>query len=313
MFDQSMTTQTVGVGADYQSANPTYEWWIAFKPQVFVFERARDRLSVHGWTNLYLELTDSDSTSERRELLLGPTYLWSAYARTLYERGAYKTTVAAGPRLTLPTDKAARSAGQYFILGASVGGAQTLPLLGSGARALRGLRLGTSVVYNHPFWRATTPVNDEIHQLRQDLGGRTIIDDQLRGGMNVKHALNLYFTADLHVLSRLDLAASYVLLNQWTYEPTPVVIPTLTGPVVPAGIADPTSYRVTTWLTTSLDWAATSDLVVSLGYLNRASQIGADGTRRNPLWSPEARVFVSLLCKLDALYGRVTHRSFPTD
>jgi hypothetical protein len=314
LFDQSMTTQTAGIGADYQSANPTYEWWIAFKPQFFLFERAKDRLTVNLWTNLYLELTNSDTTTERHEVLLGPTYLWSAYGRTLIERGGYKTTLTAGPRVTLPTDKAARDAGQYFILGASLGGAQAFPLRGKTARALRGLRLGASAVYNHPFWAATTPVNDEIHQVRQDLGGRTIIDDQLRGPMNPKHALNLYFTGDLQILPRLAFAASYVLLQQWSYDPTPAVVPTMTGPVVVGpGIADPTTYRVTTWLTSSFDYSLTNELLVSLGYLNRAGQLGPDGTRRNPLWSPEARLFLTVTCRLDAFYGRLTHRPFASD
>jgi hypothetical protein len=314
LIDQSMTTQTAGIGADYQSANPTYEWWIAFKPQVFLFERAKDRLSINLWTNLYLELTNSDTTTEKRELLLGPTYLWSSYARTLAERGGYKTTVTAGPRLTLPTDEAARAAGQYFVLGAGLGGAQAFPLRSKDARVLRGLRLGASAIYNHPFWAATTPINDDIHQLRQDLGGRTIIDDQLRGPLNAKHALNLYFTGDLQILSRLAFAASYVLLQQWSYEPTPAVVPTMTGPVVVGpGIADPTTYRVTTWLTSSFDYALTNELLVSLGYLNRALQLAPDGTRRNPFWSPEARLFLTVTCRLDAFYARVTHRPLASD
>ena len=314
LFDQSITTQTVGIGADYQSANPTYEWWLALKPQYFLFERAKDRLSVNLWTNLYLELTNSDSTTEKRELLVGPTYLWASYGRTLVDRGAYKTTLTAGPRVGLPTDKAARDAGQYFVLGASLGGAQSLPLLGKNARALRGLRLGASAVYNHPFWAATTPTNDAIHQLRQDLGGRTIIDDQLRGTLNPKHALNLYFTGDVQILSRLTFAASYVVLQQWSYEPTPATVPTLTGPVaVSPGVADPTTYRVTTWLTSSFDYALANDLEVSFGYLNRASQLAPDGTRRNPFWSPEARLFLTVTCRLDAFYGRLTHRAFASD
>ena len=314
LFDQSISTQTAGIGADYQSANPIYEWWIAFKPQYFLFERAKDRLSLNLWSNLYFELTDSDTTTTRREPLLGPTYLWSAYGRTLVDRGGYRTTLSAGPRVTLPTDKAARSAGQYLGLGATLGGAQTFPLRGKDARVLRGLRLGASAIYNHPLWRANTPVNDDIHQLRQDLGARTIVDDQLRGTLNAKHALNLYFTGDLQILPPLAFAASYVLLQQWSYEPTPAVVPTATGPVVVGpGIADPTTYRVTTWLVSSFDYSLTNELMLSLGYLNRASQLAPDGTRRNPLWSPDARLFLTVTCRLDAFYARVTRRAFTRD
>ena len=39
--------------------------------QVFLFERAKDRLSVNLWTNLYLELTNSDTTTKQREFLMG--------------------------------------------------------------------------------------------------------------------------------------------------------------------------------------------------------------------------------------------------
>ena len=132
--------------------------------------------------------------------------------------------------------------------------------------------------------------------------------------MNPKHALNLYFTGDVQILSRLTFAASYVVLQQWSYEPTPVTVPTLTGPVaVSPGVADPTTYRVTTWLTSSFDYALANDLEVSFGYLNRASQLAPDGTRRNPFWSPEARLFLTVTCHLDAFYGRLTHRAFASD
>ena len=42
LFDQSVTTQTVGVGQDYQSRNDLYEWWFAFKPRYFLFEKEKE-------------------------------------------------------------------------------------------------------------------------------------------------------------------------------------------------------------------------------------------------------------------------------
>src|SRR5262245_12688138 len=62
LFDQSVTTQTLGAGGDYQSYDPTYEWWIAFKPRYTLFETARNAVSLNLWMNAYLELTNSDST-----------------------------------------------------------------------------------------------------------------------------------------------------------------------------------------------------------------------------------------------------------
>ena len=308
-FDQSATTQTLGLGADYQSPDPTYEWWFAFRPRYFIRETDHDALSVNGWLNLYLELTNSDTTTRMREWLLGPTYLWSTYARTVRDRGGYKTIVSAGPRLILPTDKAARDSGLLLGAGASAGVAQTFPLRGTGSRTLRGGRVGLTGIYNHPFNRATSPVNDGIHQLRQDVAGRTVISDQLRGEMNVENAFTLSFYGDLQVLRRVNVSASYVILNSWLYTPSNAPIcSTLTSCVTPLGVDNPSTYRVSTWLTASVGYDVTDELSLAVGYYNLASQIGPDGTRRDPLWSPSARLFLTTTGNLDAIYERLSGR-----
>lgn len=308
-FDQSATTQTLGVGGDYQSANPTYEWWLAFKPRYFLYEKNADAVSLNLWMNLYLELTNSDTTTRLREWLLGPTYLWATYAHTLRDQRGYRTVVSVGPRLIIPTDKAARDSGQILGAGASAGASQTFPLRGGGARVWRGARLGVSATFLHPFNRATAPVNDGIHQLRQDVAGRTVISDQLRGEMNVKSALSLSVYGEVQVLRRLDLSASYVVLNSWTYAPSDAPIcSTLTGCVAPISVDDPTTYRVSTWLTASVGYDVTDELSLSLGYYNLASQIGPDGTRRSPIWSPSARFFLTAVGNLDAIYQRLRGR-----
>jgi hypothetical protein len=308
LFDQSVTTQTVGVGADYQSANPTYEWWLALKPRYFVYETRATAVSVNLWANLFLELTNSDTTTRRREAVIGPTYLWASYARTLRARGGYKTTFTIGPRVTLPTDKVARNSGQILGAGATAGLTQAFPLRGTSARALRGARLSVGAIYNHPFTRATTGVNDDLRWTRQDVAGRPILSDQLTGAALVRHALNASLSVELDVLPRLTLSASYVLLNAWLQPPPGrsncVVI--LTGCDQPIEVVDPTTFRVSTWGTAAISYDVVDDLSVSLGYYNLASQIGSDGARRNPLWSPAARFFLSLTGNLDVVYARLT-------
>lgn len=312
LFDQSVTTQTVGVGADYQSANPTYEWWVALKPRYFVYETRSTAVSVNLWANLFLELTNSDTTTRRREAVVGPTYLWASYARTLGARRGYKTTFTIGPRATVPTDKAARGAGQVLGVGGTAGVTQAVPLRGSSAFALRGARLSVGAIYNHPFVRATTGVNDDLRRTRQDVGGRPVVSDQLTGTALVEHALNVSLSAEVDLLPRLNVSASYVVLNAWVY-PFPsgggsgcVVI--LTGCDRPIEIADPATFRVNTWGTAAVTYDVVDDLSVSFGYYNLASQLGLDGHRRNPLWSPAARFFLSLTGNLDVTYARLTGR-----
>jgi hypothetical protein len=306
LFDQSVTTQTIGVGKDYQSRNDLYEWWFAFKPRYYLFEKEKEALSLHLWMNLYLELTNSDTTTTRHEPVVGPTTLWATYAYTLYEREGYRSVVSMGPRATLPTDRASRSAGQLFGLGAMASATQSLPIAPKDAKALTSARLGFTAIYMHPFNRATTPVNGDIEQARQDVAGRSIVSDQLRPGMNVANSLTLLFTGGVQILPRLGFGASYVLSNSWTYAPKDVPICTVQPTCSePTSLGEPASFRVNTWALASLDYDAFDEMTVSLGYYNLTSQIGADGQRRNVLYSPEARFFLTLTGNLDVIYDRL--------
>lgn len=309
LFDQSVTTQTMGIGKDYQSRNNVYEWWFAFKPRYYLFEREKEALSLYLWMNLYLELTNSDTTTTQREPVIGPTTLWALYSYTFYEQEGYRTAVNIGPRATLPTDRASLNAGQLFGLGAMGAVTQTLPLAPQGAKALTSLRLGASAIYLHPFNRATTPVNGDIEQPRQDIAGRSILSDQLRPGMNIANSLTLLFTAGVQLLPRLGFGASYVLANSWAYAPKDIPIctvhPTCTEPT---SLGEPPSFRVNTWALASLDYEALDEMTVSLGYYNLTSQIGPDGQRRTPLYSPDARFFLTLTGNLDIIYERLTSK-----
>jgi hypothetical protein len=304
-LDQSVTTQTVGIGADYQSANSLYEWWVAVRPSYALYEDAHQSLSIKAWANLYYELTNSDTTTYANEPVIGPTFVWASYTRKLRDRDGFKTSFGVGPRFTLPTDKAARDTGQYLVAGAMGSLSQTLPLRRDGGTFFDELRLGFEVTYGHPITSATTPVNGGLQRTRQDLGGRTFLSDQLSPGTNVNHALNVYFSGDVRILPNLSWNVTYVLLNSWMYAPTDARVCTPTGCVTPQGIDDPTTFRPSTWTVTSLDFDPSPEVTLSLGYYNRATQLGPNGERRSALWSPDARFFLSVVAKLDAIYERL--------
>jgi hypothetical protein len=308
-FDQSMTTQTIGVGGDYQSSDPTYEWWIAFKPRYYLRERPADSLSVNLWMNLYLELTNSDTTTRYHELLLGPTYLWATYARTLRERGEYKTVATIGPRVTIPTDKASRDISEVVGLGVTGGVSQTFRLHGKDARTLRGARLALGVIYNHPFDRTTTATSGELERLRQEVNGLTILDNQTSFEPNVANELTVSTAGDLQILKRLGLSLSFVWLSKWRYaavKADAIGIADLPNPYPPMTNANPTTYEVHTWLTAAVSYDALDELSLSLGYYNLANQLAPDGTRRSPFWSPSARFFLTATTNLDVLYRRLS-------
>jgi hypothetical protein len=303
LFDQSMTTQTVGVGTAYQSYDPTYEWWVALKPKYALYQRGKNAVTANLWVNAYLELTNSDTTTQGHELLLGPTYLWANYARSVRDRGGYKTAATIGPRFTFPTDKAAYDAGQVLGAGAIGSLSQTFPLAGPGARAFTGARLGVGNTYTHAFDQCAAPCGGNFQRLREDLNGISVPSDLLSGAMMVHDSLSISLLGELQVTRKLDLSLSYVVINYWLNPvPSGYVIRTDTGDVTPMTNVDPTTYRVSTWLTATLSYDLGDALALSAGYYNLANQLAPYGTRRDPLWSPAARFFLTVTGKLDAIY-----------
>lgn len=313
LLDQSLTTQTVGIGEDYQSSNPTYEWWLRFAPRYVVYENGTDTVSVQAWFNFYREFTNSDSTTYKNETLVGPTTLWAQYSRPLYREGEWVTSLSVAPiRLTLPTDKASRNSGQILGLGSSVGVNQSIPINGRSAPALNSVRVGALVTYNHPFTKATNAVNPDLQRLRQDLGGRSFESDILRSGMLPNHQMNLAFNAGLQITPKLSFGASYYLLQTWAYRPPGACVSpqgASTGETCLPTNEDAPNFRVNTWVLASVDYDLIDEVSLSLGYYNMAGQLGSDGQRRNQLWSPNARFFFSVTANLDAIYETVTGRN----
>jgi len=314
LFDQSATTSTLGMGQSYNGSNQSYELWFALKPRYALYETKATSIALNLWTNLYLELTNSDSTTTEHEPLLGPTFLSASFGQTLFERSGYKTSFNLGPRVTLPTDKESRNSGRYLALGASGGVSQSIPLAGQAAPTFNGLRFGVSSIYGHPFNRATVPTTTSdvvLKQPRQDVAGRLVFgdaNDQLRSGMNVRDSVSVSFSGGVQVTPRLDIGLSYVISNSWKYWPKPASVATAGGMETPQETANPTNHSVSTWALASIDYEALDEMSVGVGYYNQTNQIGPDGQRRSPLWSPEARIFLTLTGNLDVLYQTLTVR-----
>jgi len=310
LIDQSATGNSMGIGKDYQSANPVYELWFSFRPRYYLYEDDFNALNVNLRMDIYHELTNSDSTTRKNESSFGDIWINASYARTLVKSGDWVTKVSTGPRILLPTSKDSYMAGKYLTAGWGVGAEQGVPFAGKGSTWFPGATFRGSAYYTHHFYRATTATNENLNQARQDSGGRSFMSDQLSGAVTAKHQVLAAVVADVSVHEKVTLGLSYIWILQWAHSFDKATISNvLTGPVQPAGVSDPTTFRVLPWFLANVDYDLMPEVTLGVGYYNLANQVGPDGQRRNPLWSPDARFFFDITANLDEIYSTLSgHR-----
>jgi len=306
IFDQSFTSQSVGVGQDYLTDNPAYEMMLSFRPRYYFYED-----DVHSfYAGLRLEaareLTTSDTTTKDQETQLGNTYLDAMYGVRLYESGDYAAKLSVGPRAIFPTNKYTYRGGNRLRIGGGVKAAQMLPVAGMDSTWFPSAALQASVYYMKHLNEATTSVNEDFQRQRQDAGGRTIVSDQFGSAAKVNHELTTLVGGALDVTSKLHLSASYVWITQWAYGFDDDDIGITTGTTTPNRIDDPQTNRVIPWFLASLDYDVMPEMGIGAGYYNATNQLGPDGERRSPLWSPEARFFFDVTANLDQIYMTAT-------
>jgi hypothetical protein len=310
VFQQRASTQTLGIGRDYQSSNPFYDWAFYLRPRVYFLERDEVSLSLRAQGLVTYEFTNSDSTTDQNEVVLEDTIVAFGPQFTPYEHGEYSTNLSIGlPRLLIPTSKASRGVGKILGVGSQVLLEQDVPLREGDTVFPRGsvqLRGG----YSYMFTKSNVPENEDLDQLRVDMNGHVVSNDQLSGAALSDHAGSVHGIIEADVLrdrigfsieAGLDFAHKYPLSDEST-----LVLDT--GPVeVPA---DENASRMTiiNYLDAGVEFRFGQDLVtLTLGYENITAQIGPDGQHRSFFWSPDAKLYLSAELRLDTVYNLAAH------
>lgn len=308
IFQQRASTQTLGIGDDYQSRNAYYDWLFYLRPRLYVWENERTTLSLRGQVAVLREFTDSDATTTRGEIELQDSAISLVPEHVFYADGDYETRLTLSlPRVELPTSKPSRDAGRIMQLGARALFMQAFALrAGEDAfpRGHAGVRLG----YGYEFWGANVGENSDLRRVRLDLEGRSVTNNQIGGAAVSEHRGVIHALAGVDILrdvlsleveAGIDPSSRYALSDS-------EVCSVSTGCVRASSVADPQRYAVTTFLDMNVSASAIRDILrVSVGYENIAGQIGADGQRRSVFWSPESKFYLALELRLDGLYQAV--------
>jgi hypothetical protein len=302
-WDNSVTTQTLGFGADYQSRNPTYEMMFRLAPRYYLLDRRERSLSLRADVRLLREFTDSDSTTERGEWTFADSELSLTGVQTVRDTpGSHSQLVLRLPTLTFPTSKTSALGGRILGLGLGIGLDQELTLLGKNAPALLSASLRPRFNYSYQLAEAVVATNDRIDRVRLDADGRSLPSDQLTGSTLPQHQVTASLRGELLVTSRLVLEAEFGMRYARRYALPSATLCVSTGCAEVPARSDATRWGVITLFSTSLSYEIGEMLEVSAGYANLSPELGADGRRRNVLYSPEARTFIALSVALDSLY-----------
>jgi hypothetical protein len=314
VWGNSVSTETVGIGQDYQSSNPSYEMAFNLRPRWYVYDDEDQNISIRGDFGVYREFTNSDSTSRRGEWSFSDFRIQGAYGRDLAKDGDYKTDLRLRvPNLDLPTSKVSANNGRYFALGASVGIGQQIPLTGGDQEWLSTATGSFTVGYTHWFSRATTPTNSDLDRVRMDPDGRAVSTDQLSAGAFAEHSVPMRLEAGLQIHEKVTWTTGMGWTMFWKYkfQDDAQICNVSTGCVTPERVDEPKNFGVNTYFSTEVSVDVTKEFGVALAYENLTGQLGPSSERRNILYSPDARFFLGASLALDELYKTASGQSEP--
>jgi len=309
-WDHALSTNSLGVGQDYQSRDPVYQMTIGLRPRYYLFEGERSSVSVRGDFGVVTERTNSDTTTREGEWSATDFELYGAFSYRFRETKADVTELVMRlPRLTLPTSKVSYASGKLLGLGARVGLREDAVLEGRDAAFFPNVELVIKAEYGYLFTNSQVTTNGGLERIRLDPEGRSIVSDQLSGASLARHAAAFGVATLLHVHQRLLWTTALEIRPAWKYpinHDVQVCAVVLTGCTAATGISDPQTRSAITYFYTEF-WVTLNDLLgVSLGYANLTAQLGPDGRRRSVFYSPDATFYATLGIGLDQLYSSLS-------
>lgn len=304
IWQQRATTQTLGVGGEFQSADPYYDWVFYLRPRYYLWETGTSSFSLRGQLAGSVELTNSDTTARRGEFEIQDTLIALAPEHAFVKDGEYLTDLTLSlPRFVIPTSRAGYESGKILQVGLRALLVQAFPLReGSDwlARAFVAFRGG----YDYQFARSIVPDSSTLDRIVMDNEGHLVTNGQLSGAALAEHS------GVIHGIVHGDIYKDFIgIESEFGLDPAykfalpPVtLIDTPTGPVQPTDVNDPQRLVASTYLDIYADVLAFDHaLKVSAGYENITGQLSPGGERRSFFWSPDAKFYLKLEFQPDFL------------
>lgn len=312
IWDNAVTTQTVGIGKDYLSADPTYVMTGSLRPRYYLYDgEDQEAIYLAGRVDVIHEFTNSDVTTQRGETTLSDAVLLAGYRHMFAKSPGYETigTIRL-PILTFPTSKFSIDNGTIMGLGTELRLSQSMPLAGEKWSVFKTIQFGAIAGYNHTFTTATTKINPDLRYVRMDPLGRAIPGDQLAGAAFPEHELYLSARLIADITDKLSLffEASYRPTWKYSFSPAQDCFVQTGGCAKVMEPPSPNTFVPISGFEAYVDYTPVDQLSIDLGYVNLAPQPGLDGQRRTLFYSPGAQFYLSVIGHLDSIYLGATGR-----
>ncbi len=312
-WNNTTTTDTVGVGQDRQSRNPTYDMTFTLNPNYFLYSDDDQGVSARASIGTFREFTNSDSATRRGEWSATDFSLTAAYSRTLYKDGDFATKLGANaPNFSFPTSRASHNNGKILGLGVGLSLGQSLPLLGSESPVIQTFTVTGNVGYRHTLTDATTPVDGNLNRFRQVGTDVNVASDQLSSAALARHTVPIGVTGTVGLADKVSWSTTFGFNQVFKYtfsnDISPCELPNVN--LCPPGteidrVEDPQNHSVITSFTTAVAVNVLPQATVSLGYTNASLQLEPNGQRGEFFSGPSSVFFLNVTASLDKIYTTI--------
>jgi hypothetical protein len=310
------TTTMLGVGRDNIGGEEDYfgmDWVLA--PQLYLLDLPDDKILVFAEGGVSLEITDSGTTTTKKEPQFRDTTVGVGYNRNIYttEDKEWSTKGGARARAIFPSSPTSRLQGRYMVSTLGITLSQQIRLLGTKADGLNNLLVTAGFTWSHLFARSYTPTNPDLERERQSASGQNILSDQLTYSSMDMDRIIPSVTFILPLYKDLSLTTAFRLIGRFRhdFEGTGCDVVVMGECTQAQRMDDRVNYLTNSTFDVALSQPIYDVVSLNIGYNNETLTLGEDGKNRNVFYSPGAQFYVDLVANIDEIYSKASgHGTF---
>jgi hypothetical protein len=310
-WGNSATTQMFGIGQGYQGTEGQhYDMDFTLNLRYYAVNQPLDKLYFNASLGVTTELTNSDSTTRKRQPYFKDLPIGAGYSHTVY-RNADKTVVTSptiGVNYSIPTSVQSRAVGKMGALGVNVGLLQLLPIAGPKSDWFSDIYIIGIGGWSHTFSKATTAVNDNYNPShpRQGLDPLVPSDpDQISGGYLTHDTVKLNLTYYLTIYKDLSLGNTWEIAAPFKYGGSGGNCVQIDTGCVPISASNMGTRNYTTTFDIGLSYVLFNTARIDLGYTNTTLALDDNqGHRRSVFYGPDAVFYGNVSLYIDTILDK---------